>query len=543
MTAGDEGLTYRRLRAPSGNGEVLLEPPLCQTESLLAANRQRLTGKSTLTGQSLDELRNLGRRELISAALAYTKAYRDVPNLWQGASHSEVPLFLSGHQPQLFHPGVWIKNFILGGLAKKHGGIAVNLSVDNDVIKSASIRVPGGTFQTPVVGNISFDVNGPELPSEERTILDPALLATFGQRAMEQLTPFVPDPLLRTFCPIVLEQARTRNNLGECLARARHRLEADWGLETLEVPQSTVCEFASFHQFVAELLRDLPRFVRLHNETLAEYRHVHRLRNLAHPIPDLAQQDDWFEAPFWIWDRNNPRRRKLFARAVSRQNNQAVELSDRAGWQQVVSLTSPESLLELSQSGIKLRTRALTTTLFSRLFLSDLFIHGIGGAKYDQITDRLIVRFYGIQPPDFLVATATLKLPIAELKMAKLTVSQIDQTLWRLQHQPDQFFDDWTKASQTLPDAERWLAQKRRWLQTPVTSENSRTYCHAIRDANSALQPFVIEIRNHLLQQRDEAIKSSRRCELLGSREFAFCLHPAETLRELLLNARDLASQ
>ena len=45
-------------------------------------------------------------------------------------------------------------------------------------------------------------------------------------------------------------------------------------------------------------------------------------------------------------------------------------------------------LAELSSRGIKLRTRALTTTLFARLVLSDMFLHGIGGAKYDQVTDR-----------------------------------------------------------------------------------------------------------------------------------------------------------
>ena len=40
----------------------------------------------------------------------------------------------------------------------------------------------------------------------------------------------------------------------------------------------------------------------------------------------------------------------------------------------------------LRESGVKIRPRAILTTLYSRLFLSDLFIHGIGGAKYDAWT-------------------------------------------------------------------------------------------------------------------------------------------------------------
>ena len=40
-----------------------------------------------------------------------------------------------------------------------------------------------------------------------------------------------------------------------------------------------------------------------------------------------------------------------------------------------------------------MRTRALATTLFARLLLADVFIHGIGGAKYDQVTDEICEDF------------------------------------------------------------------------------------------------------------------------------------------------------
>ena len=49
----------------------------------------------------------------------------------------------------------------------------------------------------------------------------------------------------------------------------------------------------------------------------------------------------------------------------------------------------------LEAHGFKIRTRALTTTMFARLFLADLFIHGIGGGIYDELTDRIIERYYG----------------------------------------------------------------------------------------------------------------------------------------------------
>ena len=42
--------------------------------------------------------------------------------------------------------------------------------------------------------------------------------------------------------------------------------------------------------------------------------------------------------------------------------------------------------------------------------LSDLFIHGIGGAKYDELTDQIICRFFGFEPPGFVALSATQRL-------------------------------------------------------------------------------------------------------------------------------------
>jgi hypothetical protein len=47
------------------------------------------------------------------------------------------------------------------------------------------------------------------------------------------------------------------------------------------------------------------------------------------------------------------------------------------------------------------------------LLVADQFVHGIGGARYDQITDAIIARHFGIDPPRFSVTTATLYSPAA----------------------------------------------------------------------------------------------------------------------------------
>ena len=44
--------------------------------------------------------------------------------------------------------------------------------------------------------------------------------------------------------------------------------------------------------------------------------------------------------------------------------------------------------------------------MYARVVLGDLFLHGIGGGKYDELTDAIVGRFLGVAPPEFAVVTA-----------------------------------------------------------------------------------------------------------------------------------------
>ena len=49
--------------------------------------------------------------------------------------------------------------------------------------------------------------------------------------------------------------------------------------------------------------------------------------------------------------------------------------------------------------------------MFVRLLIADQFVHGIGGARYDQVADQIMSKHFGIEPPAFSVTTATLYFP------------------------------------------------------------------------------------------------------------------------------------
>jgi hypothetical protein len=533
-------IDYVRLQTPPGDRTALIEPPLEEVSELVGENvhdRGRLHDYD-LHGRWLSDISLLARSELLAAARRWTGAYRNVSP--QPPDPNGL-IYLAGHQPQMFHPGVWFKNFVLGELAKRHGATAVNLIIDGDTLSDAALRVPGGSVDQPRAVQVPFDSFDSDIPYEERKIENRELFASFGRRALEQMTPFLSDPLLKQYWPMVLERARDCDNLGACLVQARHQLEASWGLETLEVPQSWMCRGEAFQWFVAHLLVSLPEFRDAYNESLREYRHRHHLRSRHHPAPDLIEEGAWLEAPFWVWTAENPHRRRLFIQATADE----TILSDRQSWEARLPL-SPESaatgaveqLTELQRGGVRIRPRALITTLWARLALGDLFIHGIGGAKYDCVTDRLIERFFALTAPRFLVVSATLHLPIERRRAAADDVRAVQHELRAITYQPERYLGETTLPSGPAVDFNRemaaLIAEKRRWIATPQTVQNARDRYQAMRRINAALQPWLDDRREQLAQRLAETSRRLQAESVLAWREYAFCLYPESALRAFL---------
>jgi hypothetical protein len=583
-----------RLQTPREDRTALVAPSAGRVADLVAENLRLRDGRHyDLQGRSLADISVLAREELCEAAGRWTAAYRNVPTL---PPDPRQPIFLAGHQPQMFHPGVWFKNFVLGGLAERHGARAINLIVDGDTLSEASLRVPGGSVADPQAAQIPFDRSEPKIPYEERKIEDRELFASFGRRVIEQIGPLVADPLIERYWPLVLERARHGDNLGACLAQARHQLECDPGgadilvcrrglggadilvcpagghldgrqeclphrskQDTLEVPLSWVCAGEAFQWFVAHLLARLPQFRVVYNSALREYRGLHHVRSLSHPAPDLAEDGPWIEAPLWVWTADDPRRRRLFARAAGVE----IVLSDRGSWQVRLPLSAEgdagravERLMELQRGNVRIRPRAMMTTLWARLALGDLFIHGIGGAKYDRVTDLLMERFFGLPAPGFMVVSATLHLPIEQPHATAADVRAIQHELREMTYHPERYLTggaDIPVCPESLGDYDRQeclshpddrqeclshpldlTAAKRRWIETAQTRGNARARCHAIRQINAALQSRLEAQRRRLIGRQAAAARLLRAESILAWREYAFCLYPDATLREFL---------
>jgi hypothetical protein len=520
-----------RLRAPAADGALLAEPALGEAAALLQSNRSRLENwEHDFQGRRANRLRAMARQQVFDRARIYLSRYGlDVPP----TPRADAPLIVAGHQPALFHAGVWVKNFAVSQLALVNEAAALNLVVDNDIPKGSSIRVPVRLARGVRAQAIEFDEGAGVLPYEDLKVGDEARFATFADRVREALGSQVPDPVIDDYWPRVLRFGEQTDRTALRFALARRELEATWGARNWEVPLSDVCETEAFLWFASHLLVHLPRFQEVHNAALTRYRQLHGIRSTHHPVPALASEGEWREAPFWAWRHDQPRRRPLFVRQLSR----TMELRMFGETEPFLEIPlapdreaccAVEELQTLPERKIRLRTRALTTTLFTRLLLGDLFVHGIGGAKYDVLGDEIVRGFYAIEPPSFLTLSMTLWLGLKVDPASPEQLGEIERELRDLRFNPDRHL-----GAPIAAEVEAWVEAKRRAIALPVdTSQQRRARFAEIRRCNEAMQAAVEPRRAELLEERAKLQEGLRHNAVVCSREFAFVLHSRKRLRE-----------
>src|SRR5579875_2914524 len=171
-------------------------------------------------------------------------------------------------------------------------------------------------------------------------------------------------------------------------------------------------------------------------------------------------------------------------------------------------------------SGLVLRPKAVALTMFVRVCLADVFIHGVSGARYDRVTDRVAQELLGCRPAPYAVATATLHLPLADVHVAEERHA-LSRRLMDLRHNPDRHLAELTEAHRRLVE-EKWALI--RALEGMRPGPERRAATRRIREINallaSALAPEIarVEARLRALGEQ-EALE-----EVARYREYPFFL-------------------
>jgi hypothetical protein len=405
-------VSYPDWKAPTEDSAFLIWPEPAELLANLQANFDRLNQTSTpISGIPLSELRRRQRQWL------------NLP--------IDKPIIATGHQTELYHAGVWAKLALINAAAKKIGAEALHVAVDTDAAKHLHLRWPGGSEPLTddprlTTADWSGMLDGPT-PGQLQQVMS-------ALQAAEWHWPFKPmaNEFLAEMRRLSLEQPK----LSTAITRAMHRLDWSLGFRHQSIIVSPIWQSDPYLAIAHHLLSRPSEFARAYNGALADYRKSHRIRTAARPMPDLQTAPDVCEVAFWLDD----------LASESRQRAEVVRDGDGDRWKLMIAgdafaldpnadgWESARSLQKfLRDHQCRLSPRALTLTLFFRLLVADQFVHGIGGGRYDQVTDQVIATFFQIDPPAFSVTTATLYFPTA-VGRPRICLPCIAQEGHRLRH-------------------------------------------------------------------------------------------------------------
>jgi hypothetical protein len=541
------------IKAPQ-NKQIFFSSSADKISSLLEENKKIFGQYSfTILNQPFREVRENCRKEVIQRALKFSSKFD--PNIEEKICSTPQYIIQTGHQPAFFHPGIWIKNVFLNQLIKSpllNKPLGLNIFLDNDICKDLNLSLPAlssnGNLKMEEISFLSPTL-APNLPFEGYPYPSLELITKFNRNITRRLKPLESEnkEILNNFKIFALclenssrfcSQNYKRANLGEFLGLARRLYEQEIEPAYLEIPFSKICDGNEFLSFFLEIIKNIRFFSEIYNKKLDEYRNLFKIRTRAIPSPNLLIKENLIEVPFWIW-REGDQRRKIF---ILREEGEDFLYNDFYGKIFLIEKDSLKSLSSLKASlkerGLKIRPKALLLTLYNRLFISDLFIHGLGGAKYDLVTDEIIREFFKVEPPHFLVISCTLYLNFKSFpKSSDFKISALKKKIRDLEFNPQRYIDELplTKKEEIqigeLIKKKTELIKKIKEVLSPMEKRKISEEIKAINNfMGEKVGPLKYEL-NKKIEKEEEKMKQSK---IYTFREFPYCFFSAKTLLNLL---------
>lgn len=504
-------LDFKELSTPAGHGEVLVLPPPGQLPDLVEANRRLLEA---------NEFRVLDVSSLDCRSISRQGFHIDSgEKLW----------IVTGHQPEFIHPGVWAKHVVAQRLADRVDGVPVNIIVDHDTAKDTALIVPaeeGGRLRRE---HVAFSPYRPGVPWELLPPLSQGQLGDFAARVKAAYGPRYASSLMGAFfaaAGAVSEPADWVEQIGA----GRRALDAMFGVRLVEARARQVWG----GPLLAQMLLDAERFFVCYNEALQEYRRMLHIRGSIHPIPDLVRRGDQLELPIWAVRPEKLRQRVFVARDGDRVEVFAER--DSIGVLSVQDLRRWETAQQVLAGGLSggIRPRALTLTLWARLFLGDVFIHGIGGAKYDRITDILIRKYFEIEPPTISCVSATLRLDLPVPAGSIADLHDLGRQLRDLRYNPQRYLKK-VPQLEPLPATKADLVARSDWLREhePAKRFERRNVFDRIHEINQQMLQVEPNGLVELEQQRRNLMEAVAQMGIARGREYFIGLFGRRDLQSL----------
>ncbi len=499
-----------RLRTPSADQALLIEPSPARIHAALKTDWSSPLRRSPLLDTTIGAL----RAELRAA-------------LGLGGQ-----VVMTGHQPEFVHAGVLAKTIANHALARRSGARALFLVADSDVPKHVELTVPRETPSGLERVRIPLPGLDRHLPAE----MQPPLSRSAWQACFARIAELLPDRkevLLGGFAEAWLGGGERELDYCAAIQRGHGAVEDLLGLTGITpIRMSALAQTKAFRAFAAHLILNARAFAADHNRAQAAYRQRHKLRNPQRPVPPLIVEHQRVELPFWLVRAGQPRAR-LF---VEEAGDDIRLYADQA----LVSTTSQAALASSERhtqpwahqaDGWQLRPRALMLSSFVRLFLADLFIHGIGGAKYDEVTDEFVGSFFDAAAPPICCISATLCLPLSHSGTTPAILRDARHAARDIRYNPQRYVE----APAALAERRTELIRKSGALRAaqPHDHVSRRRVFDAIRGANAEMLAGDPATGREVVGRVETLETRLRQDSIARDREYFIGLHSIAALRAL----------
>jgi len=312
-------------------------------------------------------------------------------------------------------------------------------------------------------------------------------------------------------------------------------LYLDLGLNMVFLPVSRLCQSQAFLQFAASSILHAEAFASSYNAGIMQQTVMNSKRGKTLRVLDCHTSK--IELPFWLSSPHSGRK-SLFVQHEGKDLIKVLMGSHEIGALKTKCETTAVAMLQdmLSEHSLHLRPKAVTLTLFIRLFLADWFIHGVGGSSYEPLVDHMMREYYGMDQMKYGVATCTMTLPIADtVSQHQKSTQQFDNQFRRLKYTPEDYLDassQTDKMVQALIDNKQVLINKSRDCSQGKTERH-----HAwqqINSINTELNKYVKNQESAIQKQQRKAAELRQSGEICNSRDYFFGLFPEHNLLELL---------
>lgn len=336
------------------------------------------------------------QREILEAAQRWTAEQQTLLGHPPGIPQPQPPplqppLVMTGHQPIIYHHGIIAKHRAIARLQEQlPQSASVSIIIDTDQSDGHELRWPASVDGDLAIRRVRL-ARGDALYLHDRLRNRSELEAAFskGQEELRALRLDAACSGLERAAEYYLT-ASDQPLVGAASA-VRRALEPT--PVQSELPLSRLLQLGSLRAMVRALIEDGPQLHQLYNEELDRFRSERGTRNQAQPFPNLRQSQEASELPLWIIDLERGGREVLQRRNGAGES--LIRFEDR--WHPLAAL--------LERRDILIAPRGALISSILRLDCCALFVHGTGGARYDQFTDRFIARYFGRRAAPFVRAT------------------------------------------------------------------------------------------------------------------------------------------